>query len=164
MASPTVYSVVIFSHRYLDSECMNFKTFVFLAVYWSIWTSSYNTDIKGQQFLNGASTMLNNVFNFKSHSTFLSIWQTLNFCFYSLTSFKLSGIMFWHIGWYSLKWKAWLVSLMVYSVVRFSHRYLDSDCMNFKTVVFLAVYWSIWTTYTTHTSKFNHFKMEPPQC
>ena len=47
----TVYSVVMFSHRYLDRDHINFKTFVFLAVYWSIWTSSYNTDIKVQQFL-----------------------------------------------------------------------------------------------------------------
>ena len=55
--------VVVFSHRYIDSDGINFKTFVFLAVYWSIWTSSYNTDIiKVQQFFNGASTMLNNVF------------------------------------------------------------------------------------------------------
>ena len=30
---------------------MNFKTFVFLAVYWSIRTSSYNTDIEVQPFL-----------------------------------------------------------------------------------------------------------------
>ena len=49
---------------YLDSDCTNFKTFEFLAVSWSIWTSSYNMDIKVQQFfLNRASTMLNNVFN-----------------------------------------------------------------------------------------------------
>ena len=40
--------------------CINVKTFRFLAVYWSIRTSSYNTDIKVQPFLNGASTMLNN--------------------------------------------------------------------------------------------------------
>ena len=45
-----VYSMVIFSHRYIDSDHINFKTFVFLAVYWSIWTSSYYTDIKVQQF------------------------------------------------------------------------------------------------------------------
>ena len=32
----TIYSVVIFSHRYLDNDCLNVKTFVFLAVYWSI--------------------------------------------------------------------------------------------------------------------------------
>ena len=63
MVSLTVYSVVIFSRRYIDNDCINFKTFVFLAVYWSIWTSSYNTDIKVQNFKNGASTMLNNVFN-----------------------------------------------------------------------------------------------------
>ena len=46
-----IYSVVIFSHRYLDSDCINFKTFVFLAVYWSIWISSYITDIKVLPFL-----------------------------------------------------------------------------------------------------------------
>ena len=61
MINQTVYSAVIFSHRYLDRDRIHFKTFVFLAVLWSIWTSSYNTDIKVQQ--NGASTMLNNVFN-----------------------------------------------------------------------------------------------------
>ena len=63
MVSLTVYSVVIFSHRYLDNDLINIKTFVLLAVYWSIWTSSYNADIKVQQFLNGASTMLNNASN-----------------------------------------------------------------------------------------------------
>ena len=42
-----IYSKVIFSHRYLDSDRINFQTFVFLAVYWSIWTSSCNTDIRG---------------------------------------------------------------------------------------------------------------------
>ena len=48
MVSQTVYSVVIFSHRFLDSDCINFKTFAFLAVYWPFWTSLYNTDIKVQ--------------------------------------------------------------------------------------------------------------------
>ena len=44
MVSLTVYSVVIFSRRYLDSNRINVKTvIVLLAVYWSIWTSSYNT-------------------------------------------------------------------------------------------------------------------------
>ena len=32
------------------SDCINFKTFAFLAIYSSIWTSLYNTDIKVQQF------------------------------------------------------------------------------------------------------------------
>ena len=45
------------------TDCIHLKTFAFLAVYWSIWTSLYNTDIKAQHFvLNRASTMLNNVF------------------------------------------------------------------------------------------------------
>ena len=56
--SLTVYSMVIFSHRYFDSDSINFQNFVFLAVHWSIWTSLYNTDIKVQQFWNRASTML----------------------------------------------------------------------------------------------------------
>ena len=45
-------SVVIFSHRFLDSDCINFKTFAVLAVYWPFWTSlyCYSTDIKVQQF------------------------------------------------------------------------------------------------------------------
>ena len=62
-SNQTVYSVVIFSHRYLERDCINFKTFVFLAVYWSSWTSSYNTHIKSiKKKLNGASTIINNVF------------------------------------------------------------------------------------------------------
>ena len=64
MVSQNVYSVVIFSHRFLDSDCINFKTFAFLAVYWPFWTSLYNTDIKVQKKnFNRSSTMLNNVFN-----------------------------------------------------------------------------------------------------
>ena len=62
MRCQLVYSVVIFSHRFLDSDCINFKTFAFLAVYWPFWTSLYSTDIKVQQFFNRSSTMLNNVF------------------------------------------------------------------------------------------------------
>ena len=59
----TIYSVVIFSHRFLDSDCINFKTFAFLTVYWPFWTSLYNTDIKVQKKkLNRSSTLLNNVF------------------------------------------------------------------------------------------------------
>ena len=60
MVSLTVYSVVIFSHRYLSSDRINVKTFVFLAfiphrhkrvfVYFFFF------------FFTGASTMLNNVF------------------------------------------------------------------------------------------------------
>ena len=57
MVSLTVYSVVIFSHSYFDSDGINFKTFVFLAVNWS---NRFNN------FCNGASTMLNNVFNIDS--------------------------------------------------------------------------------------------------
>ena len=51
-----VYSVVIFSHRFLDSDCINFKTFAFLAVYWPFWTSKF------KKKLNRSSTMLNKVF------------------------------------------------------------------------------------------------------
>ena len=40
----------LFSHRFLDSDCTNFKTFAFLAVYWPLWASLYSTDIKVQQF------------------------------------------------------------------------------------------------------------------
>ena len=60
--------VVIFSHRFLDSDGINFKNFAFLAVYWHFWTSLYNTDIKLQKKkCNQSSTMLNNVFNPRSH-------------------------------------------------------------------------------------------------
>ena len=50
---------MIFSHRYLDSNCINFKSCKILAVYWSIWTSLlclYNTDIKVQPFFNPLRT------------------------------------------------------------------------------------------------------------
>ena len=58
--------MVIFSHRYLDSDRINFKTFVFLAVFFfgpsehhhSTQISMFN------HFLNGASTMLNHVLRF----------------------------------------------------------------------------------------------------
>ena len=58
---PIIYSVIIFSHRYLGSNHINTKTCV-PGCYRSIWTSSYNTDIKANFFFNGVSTMLNNVF------------------------------------------------------------------------------------------------------
>ena len=69
MRCQLVYSVVIFSHRFLDSDCISFKTFAFLAVYWPFWTSLYSTDIKVlKKIFNRSSTMLNNVFNvFLSH-------------------------------------------------------------------------------------------------
>ena len=70
--SLAVYSVVIFSHRYLDSDCINFKTFVFLATCWSIWTSSYNTDIKVQPFFKWS---LNNVK--QCHSGFCACHRVL---------------------------------------------------------------------------------------
>ena len=58
-----VYSVVIFSHRFLDSDCINFKTFAFLAVYWPFWTSLIQHRHQSSTiFLNPSSTMLNNVF------------------------------------------------------------------------------------------------------
>ena len=50
----------------LCTDSIHFKTLAFLAVYWSNWTSSYNTDIKFQQILNEASTMLNNVFTIRN--------------------------------------------------------------------------------------------------
>ena len=51
--SLTVYSMVMFCHRYLGSDCKNFKTFVFLAVYYlsDSDVSSYSTAIKVQPFL-----------------------------------------------------------------------------------------------------------------
>ena len=44
--------MVIFRHTYrnLDSNSMNFKTFMFLTINWSIWTLFYNTAIKVQPF------------------------------------------------------------------------------------------------------------------
>ena len=67
--------MVIFIHRYLDSDHINFQTFVFLNIiiqhdcllvkfYW--WTSNHplllwNRTLRLNKFLNGAFTMLNNV-------------------------------------------------------------------------------------------------------
>ena len=58
------YSVAIFSHRYLDSDRINVKTFVFLCcllVHLNIIIQHRHQSLTN--FLNGASTMLNNVFN-----------------------------------------------------------------------------------------------------
>ena len=53
---------MISSHIFLDSDCINFKTVVFLAACWSIWTPLYNTYIKKfNQKLNRPSMMLNNI-------------------------------------------------------------------------------------------------------
>ena len=58
-----LFSGDIQPYRFLDSDCINFKTFAFLAVYWPFWTSLYKTHIKVQQcFLYRSFTMLNNVF------------------------------------------------------------------------------------------------------
>ena len=60
MVSLTIYSVVIFNQ--LDSDCINFKNFgIPGCLFWSE-HHLHNTDIEVQQVLNGASTMLNNVF------------------------------------------------------------------------------------------------------
>ena len=79
-----VYSVVIFSHRFLDSDCINFKTFAFLAVYWPFWTSLYNTDTQSSTiFFNRSSTMFNNVFKQFAVSSFRIAWLLLcNWNFY----------------------------------------------------------------------------------
>ena len=89
MRCQLVYSVVIFSHRFLDSDCINFKTFAFLAVYWPLWTSLYSTDIKVQKKINRSSTMLNNVFKF-NYLLFLSIY----FLFLDYTKFLYSSPIF----------------------------------------------------------------------
>ena len=49
-----LFSGDIFSHTFLDSDCINFKTFAFLAVYWPFCMNNH--------FLNWSLTMLNNVF------------------------------------------------------------------------------------------------------
>ena len=62
MVKQTVYSLVIFSHRYLDSDRINFKTLVFLAVFGPSEHHHTTQTSKFNNFLNGTSTMLNNVF------------------------------------------------------------------------------------------------------
>ena len=74
MVSLTVHSVVILSHRYmyLDNDYINVKTFVFLAI---IGPSEYyhtTQTSKFKNFLNGASTILNNVF--KSSDIYNRSW------------------------------------------------------------------------------------------
>ena len=58
----TVYSVVLFSRTYLDSDCRNFKTFVFLDLFidQSDWSEHHHTtqSSKLNFFLYRASTML----------------------------------------------------------------------------------------------------------
>ena len=71
MVNQIVYSVVIFSHRYLDRDLINDKTFFIpggLIVHPNIIIQQYNTDIKDNNSLNRASTMLNNVFKLKKIS------------------------------------------------------------------------------------------------
>ena len=70
--SQTVYSVVIFSQRFIDSDCINFKTFAFLAVYWPFWTSLYKTDNKVQQFSKSILRVVTSHLNFGSS---LVIWS-----------------------------------------------------------------------------------------
>ena len=67
MRCQLVYSVVIFSHRFLDSDCINFKTFAFLAVYWPSEHHYTALTSKFNNFLNRSSTMLINVFNHGRH-------------------------------------------------------------------------------------------------
>ena len=87
-ALPARLSGVIFSHRFLDSDCINFKTFAFLAVYWPFWTSLYSTDIKVQFFFYCSSTMLNNVFKVTHSLTSISMheWRHIGLKFSSSTS------------------------------------------------------------------------------
>ena len=66
MVRLTVFSMVIFSHRYLDSDRINFKTFVFLeagALFIGPSERHHITQTsKLNKFYNGGSTMLNNIF------------------------------------------------------------------------------------------------------
>ena len=41
-----VSQTVLWWYSVIYSDCINFKTFAFLAVYWPFWTSLNNTDIK----------------------------------------------------------------------------------------------------------------------
>ena len=85
-----VYSVVIFSHRFLDSHCINFKTFAFLAVYWPFWNIIIQHWHQSSTiFLNRSSTMLNNVFNWLLNSK-LTLCHVL--CL-SLTRFHTHNII-----------------------------------------------------------------------
>ena len=61
--------MLLFSHGYLDSYCINL--FCFYSWQFIDPSEHSNTDIKVQELLNRASTALNNVFNSK-------IWKTEN--------------------------------------------------------------------------------------
>ena len=51
-----------------------------------------------------------------------------------------------------------LIYQTAYSAVIFSHKFLDSDCVNFKTFAFLAVHLFILNMHhTTQASEFNNF-------
>ena len=66
MVSLTVYSVAIFSQRYLDtdSDRMDVKTFFYSWLFNGLCEHHHTTQTsKFKIFYNGASTMLNNVFN-----------------------------------------------------------------------------------------------------
>ena len=101
----------LFSHRDLHSDRIHFKTFVLLAVYWSIWTSSWHRHQSSAIFLTAASTMLNNVFNILqeglmkniSHATILLLkmraeiyWYTSIHCLHMNTRvFDQNQDSFW---------------------------------------------------------------------
>ena len=57
-------TVVIFSHRYLDGDCINFKTFYFISWLFIGPSEHHHTTQTSMfnKFLNGTSTMLNSVF------------------------------------------------------------------------------------------------------
>ena len=69
MVSLTVYSVVIFSHIYLESGCMNLKTFVSLAAQLLIHLNIIIQHRHQSSSFSRASTMLNKVFK---HSLLLT--------------------------------------------------------------------------------------------
>ena len=103
--------MVIFSHRYLDSDRINFKTLLFLPVYWSIWTSSYNAYIKVQLFFfNGASTMSNNLLQriyIKVQLFFLNGASTMsNNLFNELIDARMKKIITWDAH-FALKRQFW---------------------------------------------------------
>ena len=144
MVSLTGYSVVIFSHIYLHSDRINFKTVVFLFVYWSIWTSSYNADIKVQQS-----------FKWSLHKVKQSSCQVLFFLGHYTT--PIQRYIYTHNFWSGLWWHHNLPGCSVLAGTRFHAQFSKYKSW------FTTVHWkqsSLWMNWNDAKSCNNFFHAE----
>ena len=129
MRCQLVYSVVIFSHRFLDSDCINCKllhSWLFIDLsehHYTALTSKFNN------FFNRSSTMLNNVFNL--HLTLTPMLTYLNSCKISGTFDLTSLLMFSLISW-SVAVSFWAMVVLSWSVTGSSTLCISGFCKTEK--------------------------------